>query len=683
MKENPIRRDLAAPQFHMADTAIGRMEELKQLHPKLQQAHQPVVITGVGGLGKTTLAQMYWLQHRIGYDYAAWLSADALFTTGEQHRLDNADFFLRAFLDHPALKQNLGLQFDPQQPPIDQFRLIINALASIEGEHLLVIDNVPEAATQYLPELSSLRNWRILFTSRDTLPNTIRFELDTLAPEEAVALFERIYGKTVDPGEAQQALEDILQQIDYHTLTIELLAAYAREKRLNPPALLELLQKEGLGGLDDYDVSTPRFSESRDIGAHLRKLFWLELDPAEQEILRYCSILPASNVPLDPALVSEDLLCALFGKQDTEKEFKKLLRRLARLHWLVEKDGGYRCHPVIAETAKAQLKPDSVNCEVLIENVTNLLIPDEEINYSEINRAPFAPLAEAVFNGLWKENQHFEKSDKKIAFLAFRVGWLFRDLGDLYKSRDFCNKSVMIFECLSNLEHESVANAYLNLALTFYFLGNQEKSLDYNLKALDIWEKILPAEHPDLATSYNNLALTYGALDDQDKSLDYNLKALIIREKVLPAEHPDLAQSYNNLALTYSNSGEPNKSIEYNLKALNILEKVLPAEHPHIATSCANIALTYRALGELDKSLEYNLKALEIREKVLSAEHPNLGSSYHNIALTYDTLGRSEQAITFMLKAVDILEKALLPTHPHLLSSKKHLVLFEEKLKNP
>ncbi|MBK8426134.1 MAG: tetratricopeptide repeat protein [Lewinellaceae bacterium] len=371
---------------------------------------------------------------------------------------------------------------------VEHFRQAIDALAAMEGQNLLVIDNAPEAAAAYLEELSKLEHWRILFTSRAAIPNTATFRLDTLTPEEATQLYERIYEK---PAQSEP-LDTILNDIGYHTLTIELLAAYARDKKLEPPALLDLLRQKGLARLDDYEVNTPRSAKTQDIAAHLRDVFLLELDAAEQEILRNCCILPTSNVPLDPDLVSEDRLCDLFGKKEGETDFKKRLRRLARMNWLVESQGGYRCHPVIAETAKAQLLPDAVNCGVLIKNVTRLLIPDKETNEPGIKRAPFAPLAEAVFKGVWKEKGDFEEADQAKRKIGV---WL------------------------DNL---------------FSNTGNNHKSLEYNQKALSIWEKVLPMDHPDLAISYNNLSSTYGALGEHQKSLEYHEKALAIREKVLP-----------------------------------------------------------------------------------------------------------------------------------------------------
>lgn len=674
------QRDLTLGTAHLVYNAIGRTEDIEKLHTQLCQSTRPLVVTGVGGLGKTTFAQLYWQQHRAKYGCAAWLSTAALYTADETRRTDNAEYFLRAFLDHPQLKSNLQVNFDPLQRPVEQFRQMVAALADLgAGPHLLVIDNAPEAAAAYLPELASLPHWRILLTSREAIQNMAKFELDALPPDQAAELFERVY----EAPARSEALDSLLDDIGYHTLTIELLAAYAREKRLNPAGLLALLRQKGLMQLDDYEVSVPRYHQNRDIAAHLRDLFLLELSAEESEILRSCCILPTSNVPLEPLaaeVLTEEGLCNLLGKQDTEKAFKKCLRRLAKLHWLVEKNGCYRCHPVIAETAKAQLLPDSVNCGVLIGNVTALLVPDKETNEAQIKRAPFGPLAEAVFKGVWKELGDFVEEDKKVALLTGFAGTLFRSLGEAFKALEYRQKTLSILEKVLPPEHPDLAQSYNNLAVTYYTLGDFQKCIEFFEKAFSIWEKVLPSNHPDLAMSYNNLAETYGELGDHQKRLKYNQKALSIREKTLSPEHPNLAMSYNNLAATYYSMGKYQKSLDYNHKALYIWEKTLPLEHPDLAVSYSNLAETYRNLGEYQKNLEYNHKALSIREKTLPSEHPDLAQSYNNIAWTYHDLGDLAQAVKYMRQAVAIFEKALPATHPDVATAKKSLAILEEQL---
>lgn len=670
-------KEIARPPANLSAHAIGREQELINVHAQLMKTRLPLVVVGVGGLGKTTFAQMYWQRHSAEYDHVAWLSAAALFTGDSGHYEDNAEYFLRAFIDNQSLKKNLDLSFDPQQRPVEHFRQAIDALAAMEGQNLLVIDNVPEAAAAYLEDLSKLEHWRILFTSRAAIPNTATFRLDTLAPEEATQLYERIYEKSAQ----SEPLDTILNDIGYHTLTIELLAAYAREKKLEPPALLELLRQKGLARLDDYEVNTPRSYKTQDIAAHLRDVFLMELSEAEQEILRNCCILPTSNVPLNPELVSEDRLCDLFGKKEEATDFKKRLRRLARMNWLVESEGGYRCHPVIAETAKAQLLPDAVKCAVLIENVTELLIPDEATNEPAIKRAPFAPLAEAVFKGVWKEEGDFEEGDLASARLAGWLDNLFGNTGELYKSLDYSKKALLIREKLLPDDHPDLAQSYNNLAVTYGSLGKHRKRLECNEKALSIREKVLPSDHPYLAGSYNNLAETYRTLGEYQKSLEYHEKSLSIFEKVLPDDHPDLAMSYNNLAATYHAMGDFQKCIEYFEKAHSIHKKVLPADHPNLALSYNNIAITYRDKGDLQKCVEHLEKALYIFEKVLPVNHPKLALLFHNLALTYHDLGDIKQAVDFIRKSVAIFEKSLPAAHPDTVGSKKSLEIFEQQLK--
>lgn len=675
---HPAPKYLATPPSELTSGVIPRPDELRDLRRQLRHSSRPVVICGIGGLGKTTFAQLYCQRFGGSYRQVVWLSASAVFSGANIREADNAEYFLRAFIEDRTLLSKLNIVFDDRDTAKQRFDKVIARLADEEGPMLLVIDNAPEAAARFTTELSRLKNWRVLLTSRDEIHNMDAYHLDTLPPQRAAQLFCNIYGdRSTDP-----AIDTVIRAYGYHTLTIELLAAYAREKNIQPFELQHELEARGLLQLDALHLGLPNAPKMQSLSEHLLQTFLLELDEQEQEIMRCMCLLPPSNTLLEPGLMSEDFLCELFGKKADKVAFQNTLRSLARLHWLVKEAGEFRCHPVVAETAKAQLLPDAENCAVLIENVTELLIPDEATNEPTINRAHFAPLGEAVFAGLWKEKGDFVEADGLVARLALRLGWLYEDLGEFIKALDFGKKMVAIWEKVLPEDHVSLAAAYNNLAITFGNMGANQKQLEYNEKALAIGEKVLSPEHPDLAQFYNNLAEAFRALGDYNKSLEYNEKALAIREKVLPPEHPDLAQSYNNLALTYGELGEHQKSLRYHEKALAICEKVLPPEHPDLATSYNNLAETFRALKEHKKSLEYHEKALVIREKVLLPEHPDLAQSYNNLAITYHDLGDINQAVNFLRKAVAIWGKALPDTHPYVAGSKSDLAFLEEKLRS-
>lgn len=500
--EEIFRKEISYPAACLSVHAIGREEELKRLHERVQCEPLPLVITGVGGLGKTTFAQLYWQRHKVDYQNMVWVSASAIYSADGGYRADNAEFFIRAFTDNQQLRRNLSLEFDPQQPLVEHFREVIYHLAELPGQNLLVIDNVSEAAAVYIKDFGQLQNWRILLTSRDAIQNMAAFRLDALSLVDAAALFQKIYEAEADVS----ILAPIISDIGCHTLTIELLAGYAREKKLTPLDLHQLLCQKGLTNLDDYEISVPRSHKMQDIAAHLRDVFWLELTPDEQEILRYCAILPTSNVSLDSVLASEDFLCLLFDKKSTENHFKKCLRRLSRMNWLVEKEGAYRCHPVISETIKEQLRPNVVNCGVLVDQVTGLLFPDKIIYESILKCASYAPLAESIFKNIIKIERAFDETDGKIAQLALQLGELFSKSGELYKA---------------------------------------EK---YDMCAVDILGKILPQEHPDLAMSYYNLSCVYYRFGELGKAIDFMRRSSTLLEKSLPLGHSDVVDAKNGLA---------------------------------------------------------------------------------------------------------------------------------------
>jgi len=55
---------------------LGREEELTEIHELLNQESRLLLVNGIGGIGKTTIAQAYCEQHRDQFRHIAWLTCN-------------------------------------------------------------------------------------------------------------------------------------------------------------------------------------------------------------------------------------------------------------------------------------------------------------------------------------------------------------------------------------------------------------------------------------------------------------------------------------------------------------------------------------------------------------------------------------------------------------------------------
>ncbi|HAA22263.1 MAG TPA: hypothetical protein DCP28_27155 [Cytophagales bacterium] len=160
------------------DTLIGRAGTLRKLEEQLSNQEPLLLVNGLGGIGKTTVALAYYAEavKQQRYRHHTWV------TIQEDAAADLVN----------ALAPALGLAFQKNHLPEDRLGMVIEGLQAMEGPNLLVLDNANDA-----PQLQALRkalkrlaHWQILITSRAQPEGYAnRLPINALPPEDALELF--------------------------------------------------------------------------------------------------------------------------------------------------------------------------------------------------------------------------------------------------------------------------------------------------------------------------------------------------------------------------------------------------------------------------------------------------------------------------------------------------------------
>ncbi len=670
---------------------LGRKAALQELHIALQQKSIITLVNGIGGIGKSTLANFYahFPLYKDAYQACFWITVSDL--TGEVE-----EAIIEAFM--PSLELY-------QLSKEAQLNKILAFLQGFGGKLLLIIDNANEA-DKVNTSLDWLRKTKVkvLLTSRINVQHIYSQPLHKLLPEDAFTLFTHYYPAAKNLADTHQ----LLKNIDYHTLLTEFMAkSLAHNSAISLQDLLVITQQQNFTDeLLSYTQFTSYHTHTHtkpdtpiQPARYLLQIFPIQnLNEAEQQILRYFAILPAiwfTSDRLLQLLVEQETkvenkpkgiiatIKNFFSKKEktTETSFRNnrletgnTLQMLYEKGWLQKSpDNLYACHVLLQHLIRQQLSINATNCKLLLENLRTATLFDAYTN--KITLAPYLSLIDSVL--MW-----IKEDSLLISNVYNNAAAVYEAIGNYTQALAYNIENVKIKEKLLSNEDTNLATAYNNIANTYRYLGDYQEALVYNLKDIAICEKVLGNEHPSLAMSYNNIAITYRYLGDYQEALVYHTKAMIIYEKVLSNEHPNVAMSYNNIAETYRQLGDYQEALGYDIKAMTIWEKVLGNEHPNVAMSYNNIAETYRQLGDYQEALVYNKKAITIREKVLGNEHPDVAGSYNNIAITYYYLLDYTNAYCYIQKALAIWIRVLPKNHPYIQSSLDTKAVIEEAMAN-
>ncbi len=458
------------------DAIIGRQKELGELRQLLLEKQEALLLNGFGGIGKTYLVQVYTQKFWEEYNHIIWIT------------LNPNNSFVLDFINTTGLKENLGIKTETNDPE-EIFNDIIRKLNAIEEKpNLLILDNADEKAEDYKDRLPSSPRWHVLLTSRQEINGFTSKYLDFLNIDEAFLLFKKYY--TLSALTYEQ-IKELIKSVDYHTLTIEILAKTANYQRYPFEKLKGALSHDVSAGLP---VSRAKSKGRIDkITSFLCSVYSMsKLDENEIWLMQQMVCLPSEYHPYN---LLENLIQP--EKNNMGDVFAPIMNNLVEKGWLLKniETDSFKLHLVVAEVIKRKQAPGIALLNNLIDNVSALLEIDQTKD-NPIDKFQWVPFGKGLLKIIEEQVDKTTEEENKIALLQNSLALVLKDLGDYEGAKTLLQKAMLSAEKNFGLEHPTTAVRYNNLAAVLQELGDYEAALELSGKAIGIFENKLPSGHP-------------------------------------------------------------------------------------------------------------------------------------------------------------------------------------------
>ncbi len=638
---------------------VGRVAEMaaleRALQPRNERAARHVVtqaVSGLGGIGKSTLALHFAHGHRSDYTAVWWIDAETPET-------------ITSSLGQLTVRGNPGTNTSGVPSAV----LAEWALAWLDTHPgwLLVFDNVthPDHVAPYLARLTSGNH---LITSRLTYGwhdlDATPLHLDVLTPSAATSLLHQLAG--LDDSSEPTAARELADELGCLPLALEQAGAYIRRTRDTYSSYLHRFRTKAArmlgtpGNGDPHGVTIARtWRVTLDTIA--------ERDPLAVRLLHVMAWLAPHAIP-------RALLANASDEEDAELDALALLNDFSMITLSEKTADIHRLVQAVARTADAD-----------DPHRTELAIQEAQFTSATLlhNALPNDPTANLAGWPCWRAllphidayltHTHPNTDTTDTFKILFQTSQFLWSQGQVTQAARYANRSAATSARIKGEDHRVTLASRMNLADIYRDAGDLDHAIPLYEQIVSDSIRIFGKDHSNTLAVRNNLAYAYREAGKLEQVIPILKQNLADRIRIHGPDHHDTLSARHNLSGAYREAGDLGRALPLLKQDLADSVRVLGEDHEHTLRCRENLADAYLEAGNLSQALSLLKRTLNDTIRAFSQTHPRTVHLRFHLAHAYLEAGNLGRAIPLYEQALAEGIRVLGEDHADNLAYRSHL----------
>jgi tetratricopeptide (TPR) repeat protein len=700
--ESPAVWSLPArnPSFTGRDAVL---EELRD-HFTAGPATPPLVLCGVGGMGKTQLAVEYAHRFKAAYDVIWWIPA-------EQRGL------IRPALADLAPRLGIDAGDDADRTA----EAVLRALRRGEpyDRWLLIFDNAerPDELADLLPE--GPVGGHVLLTSRDRarVPGGELIDVDVFRRRESAELLHRL-----NPGLTEQEADQVAEELADLPLAVGQAAAWLSESSMPVAIYLDLLKDRLTTVLSDTRLPERDYPRSAAATWCLAAEDLRRVDPAAADLLEICCFLGPEPIPMR-LLYSDPVARALapgegepadafaaaravravnrFGlaRSDSASESVTVHRLVqAVIRDQVAEDRALRVRGVV-HSALVQASPEDPDVPADWGRYAELiphLWPSDAARTADPKvrrwisdatrylwkRSLYGAARELAERTLstWEQAGIGDQDDPQTLLLRTQLGNILRAQGELVDAYRIDRDTFERFRATQGPAYEHTLAVAGNVGADLRSLGLYQEARVLERTTLETARRVLGEEHQRTLMSMNNLAVSEHVAGDRRAAVELHRHAYTLQSRLRGPDSLYTLIFASNYARGLRDSGRLDESLRLLDVTVRGFEQTCGENHIGTLRARKNLAVALRRAGEYERALEMDEDIHAWYVDAHGPAHPDTLAAVSSLAGDLAALGRLDRAEQLAEQAVERWESYLGVEHPATLVAVTNLSVYRRLL---